>query len=72
MSFRRLTVRPTTALAGVASGAIAVDNGRGDNAQRFTAPGPAAVASTGVRASLTLTLTDNAPGLRATVRFPAR
>lgn len=70
MTFHRLTVRPTTALAGVAGGAIAVDDGRGDNAQRFTAPGPAAVASTGVRASLTLT--DNAPGLRATVRFPAR
>lgn len=57
---RRLTVRPviaavalgTTALVGVAGGAIAADDGRGNIAERFTAPGPAAVASTGVHASL--------------------
>ena len=57
---RRLTVRPiiaaaalgTTALAGVAGGAIAADDGRGSIAERFIAPGPAAVASTGVHASL--------------------
>ena len=60
MTFRRLTVRPmiaaaalgTTALAGVAGGAIAADEGRGSIAQRFVAPGPAAVASTGAHASL--------------------
>jgi len=57
---RRLTVRPiiaaaalgTTALAGVAGGAIAADDGRGSIAERFIASGPAAVASTGVHASL--------------------
>lgn len=57
---RRLTVRPviaavalgTTALVGVAGGAIAADDGRANIAERFTAPGPAAVASTGVHASL--------------------
>jgi serine protease Do len=57
---RRLTVRPliaavalgTTALVGVAGGAIAADDGRTSIAERFTAPGPAAVASTGVHASL--------------------
>lgn len=57
---RRLTVRPliaavalgTTALVGVAGGAIAADDGRTSIAERFTAPGPAAVASTGVYASL--------------------
>lgn len=57
---RRLTVRPmiaavalgTTALAGVAGGAIAADDGRGSIAERFIAPRPAAVASTGVHASL--------------------
>ena len=57
---RRLTVRPmiaavalgTTALVGVAGGAIAADDGRVNIADRFIASGPAAVASTGVHASL--------------------
>ncbi|MEG3167989.1 trypsin-like peptidase domain-containing protein [Sphingomonas sp. LB3N6] len=57
---RRLTVRPliaavalgTTALVGVAGGAIAADDGRTSIAERFTAPGPVAVAATGVHASL--------------------
>lgn len=57
---RRLTVRPlvaaialgTTALAGIAGGAIAADEGRRPAAERFVAPGPAAVSQGGVHASL--------------------
>ncbi|MBJ6120171.1 trypsin-like peptidase domain-containing protein [Sphingomonas mollis] len=57
---RRLTIRPiiaaaalgTTAIAGIAGGAIAADQGRDGIIERFTAPGPAAVASTGIHASL--------------------
>lgn len=57
---RRLTVRPlvaavalgTTALAGVAGGAITADQRRDGLSERFVAPGPAAVAASGVHASL--------------------
>jgi len=57
---RRLSIRPliaatalaTTALAGVAGGAIAADQGGGPVAERFVAAGPAAVARAGVHGSL--------------------
>ncbi|KQU48305.1 hypothetical protein ASG67_13440 [Sphingomonas sp. Leaf339] len=57
---RRLTVRPmiaaatlgVTAIAGVAGGAIAADQSHDGVVGRFMAPGPAAVTSTGVHASL--------------------
>jgi len=57
---RRLTVRPlvaavvlgTTALAGVAGGAITADQRSNGLAEQYIAPGPAAVAKAGVHASL--------------------
>ncbi|WP_165374813.1 trypsin-like peptidase domain-containing protein [Sphingomonas montana] len=57
---RRLTIRPMiaavalggTAIAGIAGGAIAADQGHAGAVERFVASGPAAVASTGVHASL--------------------
>ena len=60
VSIRRLSVRPfvaavvlgTTAVAGVAGGAILTDQEQSEATKRFVAAGPAAVASGGVHASL--------------------